>query len=128
GRDAAVLFLAAAALPIVPVLTGRLPLLLLFQGPALVVIALAVAAVVVARRSPALEAPRERSLFAIALAFFLALGLFLPGPAGPQGDEPHYLVMAQSLLRDGDLDLQNEFAGREYAAFFAGTLQPHTSP
>jgi NAD+ kinase len=51
-----------------------------------------------------------------------------PAPAGPQGDEPHYLVMAQSLLSDGDLDLRDEFARREYAPFFAGTLQPHTSP
>ena len=129
GRDSAVLVLAAAALPILPVLSGRLPLLLLFQGPVLAVIAFAVAAVVFVRRAPQRQRhPRERTLFAIALVFYLALGFFLPGPAGPQGDEPHYLVMAQSLLRDKDLDLQNQFRERQYAEYFAGTLEPHTSP
>lgn len=127
---AALLFLGTAALPFVPALTGRLPLLLAFQGPMLVVVAaaaLAVAAerVLAGRNLPLLSEPR---LFGIALAFYLCLGLLLPGPAGPQGDEPHYLVMTQSLLRDGDLDLQNQFRERQYASFFPGTLEPHTSP
>jgi hypothetical protein len=26
------------------------------------------------------------------------------------------------------VDLADEFAGRDYGAFFAGTLEPHTSP
>jgi hypothetical protein len=36
--------------------------------------------------------------------------------------------MAQSLLSDGDLDLTDEFADREYAPFYGGDLAPHTSP
>src|SRR5205823_11073603 len=40
----------------------------------------------------------------------------------------HYLVMAQSLWSDGDLDLTDEFANQEYAAFFPGRLLPHPSP
>ena len=127
------LFLGLASLPIIPLLTGRLPLLLLFQGPLLVVLASAVVAVALERTLAARAAPRftllsDPALFAIGLVFYLCLGLFLPGPAGPQGDEPHYLVMTQSLLRDADLDLQNQFRERQYAAFFAGTLEPHTSP
>ena len=51
----------------------------------------------------------------------------IPGPAGPQGDEPHYLTMAQSLWSDGDLDLTDEFAGAEYARYYAGTLSGHIS-
>ena len=36
--------------------------------------------------------------------------------------------MAQSLLSDGDLDLTDEFSGREYAPFYGGDLAPHASP
>jgi hypothetical protein len=67
-------------------------------------------------------------LFAGCFLFYVLLAARFPGPAGPQGDEPHYLAMTQSLVSDGDLDLTDEFAGREYTSFFAGTLQPHTSP
>jgi hypothetical protein len=67
-------------------------------------------------------------LFLAALLFYALLGTRIPGPAGPQGDEPHYLSMAQSLLENGDLDLQNQFATRAYRSFFAGRLEPHTSP
>jgi len=132
GSAAPLLFFGLAALPIVPILTGILPLLLLFQGPVLAVLAGGIAAIAVERSVPRLprtpSEPTVPALFATALVFYLGLGLFLPGPAGPQGDEPHYLVMAQSLMNDGDLDLQNQFRERQYAAFFAGPLDPHTSP
>ncbi|MBL8057843.1 MAG: hypothetical protein JNK29_14160 [Anaerolineales bacterium] len=42
------------------------------------------------------------------------------------GDEPHYLLAAHSLAFDGDLDLANNYANRDYAAFYpAGFLDPH---
>jgi hypothetical protein len=94
-------------------------------------VAAAALAVSIARAAAAREAAPARVrggvLFAAAFLFYAVLGMRIPGPAGPQGDEPHYLVMAQSLLSDGDLDLRDEFAHREYSGFFAGTLQPHTS-
>ncbi len=34
------------------------------------------------------------------------------------GDEPHYLLAARSLLEDGDLDLANDYADREYRPFW----------
>ena len=125
------LILALAAAPYAVVALGRAPLLLVFQGPALVVLAAAVLCVAIARAHrarPFLPAVSGRAAFAAAFAFYAVVGLRLPGPAGPQGDEPHYLAMAQSLLSDRDLDLADEFANREYASFFAGTLRPHTSP
>jgi hypothetical protein len=125
------LFLLLAGAPLVPLFTGRLLPLLVFQGSALVVIAAAAVAVALARQAGSRDtrtpAVRDVVLFAAAFLFYAVLGTRIPGPAGPQGDEPHYLVMAQSLLSDGDLDLTDEFAGREYAGF-AGTRQPHTSP
>ena len=82
-----------------------------------------------AARGPATApgaAPTAAVLFAAAFLFYALLGTRIPGPAGPQGDEPHYLVMAQSLWSDGDLDLRDELARREYARFFVGHAPART--
>jgi hypothetical protein len=44
---------------------------------------------------------------------------------GPEGDEPHYLMVADSMLRDGDLALERDYAERRYAGFHDGVLEPH---
>lgn len=42
------------------------------------------------------------------------------------GDEPHYLLAAHSLVSDGDLDLANNYANTDYAAFYPSShLDPH---
>jgi 4-amino-4-deoxy-L-arabinose transferase-like glycosyltransferase len=41
------------------------------------------------------------------------------------GDEPRYLLMARSIASDGDIDLRDEYARREYRTFYSGTL--HTN-
>ena len=43
----------------------------------------------------------------------------------PSGDEPHYLVMAQSLWRDGDLRIENNHERGDYREYFTSDLQPH---
>ena len=43
----------------------------------------------------------------------------------PSGDEPHYLVMAQSLWRDGDLKIENNHTRGDYAEYFGRDLDPH---
>ncbi len=65
-----------------------------------------------------------------ATAFVLALAIF--GGAAwqlrevrPGGDEPHYLVIVQSLLRDADLRIQNNHQRRDYAEYFGGVIRPH---
>lgn len=40
------------------------------------------------------------------------------------GDEPHYLMLTHSLVTDGDFDLANNYAARDYAAFYWGDLVP----
>jgi hypothetical protein len=43
----------------------------------------------------------------------------------PNGDEPHYLVITQSLLLDHDLKIQNNHERGDYTAYFFGELRPH---
>ena len=45
-------------------------------------------------------------------------------PLGPGGDEPHYLVIAQSLWRDGDLRIENNHLRGDYLEYFGGALRP----
>lgn len=42
----------------------------------------------------------------------------------PSGDEPHYLVITQSLLRDGDLRIENNHREMQYLEYFSGELRP----
>src|SRR5439155_374140 len=44
---------------------------------------------------------------------------------GPEGDEPHYLMVADSLLRDHDLSLERDYAEGRYRAFHPAPLEPH---
>lgn len=63
------------------------------------------------------------------LAALLA-GLLLIGsaihmaPRHPDGDEPDYLIIAQSLLYDGDLQIENNHQRFDYEAYHAGVLPP----
>ena len=42
------------------------------------------------------------------------------------GDEPHYVLMAQSLVEDGDLNLRNNYNPKKYAPFHPAPLVPHS--
>ena len=116
---------AAAGLlgPVVLVLLG-LPLagVRALSGPPLLALALAGLALAVA--SAGVRWPR-------ALFLPLAFGVLVVAASrsharvGPQGDEPHYLMVAESLLRDGDLALERDYAERRYALFHDTPLAPH---
>jgi hypothetical protein len=125
-------WLALAALPLLPIALGRFEVLLAFQGRVLILVAFAAigASVVRSAQRGSLRLPPARPgpLLAGGFAFYALLGQFLPGPAGPQGDEPHYLLLAESLRTDMDVDVADELSSRAYASFFAGSLDPHTSP
>jgi len=41
------------------------------------------------------------------------------------GDQVHYLVMTNSLLEDGDLDLKNDHEEKRYNDYYEGYLTPH---
>jgi hypothetical protein len=121
----------AWAVPYLPWLPDRLPLLLLFAGPARWLVAalglgLSVAAFPWVRHSVSargLTAGR-RVAFAVSLALYLFFAAQTARTLGPGGDEPHYLIIAHSLLADGDLRIENNHQQRDYASFFGGELRP----
>ena len=53
------------------------------------------------------------------------LGLEAFGVSEYGGDEPHYLLAAESLVEDGNVDVLDEYASREYADFYPYELNRH---
>lgn len=43
-------------------------------------------------------------------------------------DEPHYLITAQSLAQDGDLDVSPQYRDQSYRAYYGNTLDPQAKP
>jgi hypothetical protein len=60
----------------------------------------------------------------VAILFFVGI-TFWTTQCDLSGDEPHYLLMAQSLIQDGDLDLTNNYNDEDYQRFYQrGELVP----
>ena len=74
-----------------------------------------------------LHAARAAPVVAAALALSAGLAVQLGQGPSPTGDEPHYLVMAQSLLADGDVRLANNYERGDYLEYYPGLLEPHFS-
>jgi len=64
-------------------------------------------------------------LFVILAALFASLAAYFVPRMDASGDEPHYLVMAQSLWREGDLDLRDNYAREDWREFRGGPTEPH---
>jgi len=58
---------------------------------------------------------------AIALIVY-SVAAWQVAPSIPGGDEPHYLIITQSLLEDHDLKIENNHRQGDYHAYFAGEL------
>src|SRR3990170_8322035 len=58
---------------------------------------------------------------ALACAIY-AVAAWQVSPSVPGGDEPHYLIITQSLLEDGDLKIENNHRSGDYRSYFAGDL------
>ena len=59
---------------------------------------------------------------AVALAVFLSIDPYHRAVQPTQSDEPHYLLITQSLVLDGDVDLANDYAGQRYRSFYEDTF------
>jgi hypothetical protein len=128
--------LVLLVLPYLPFLPDAVPVLQLLAGPLRAVVWLTVVLQFawVLAQSRLLGAgglarwPLQRTAAAIALATIAVTGTAAARLTGtvlfPTGDEPHYLVMAQSLWRDGDLKIENNHARLDYKEYFAAELAP----
>src|SRR5205823_2209370 len=43
------------------------------------------------------------------------------------GDEPHYLVLTNSLILDGDVDVKNDYLAGRYRNYYPFPLDPHVN-
>lgn len=72
-----------------------------------------------------ITAPRSAGVVAGIAAALLFGGAWAVSKVPPSGDEPHYLLIAQSLLRDHDVRVDNNYASRDYLAYYPGELRTH---
>jgi hypothetical protein len=122
--------LALLAVPYLPWLPDAIPALDALAGPGRwwlwgVVLGLSIWAT--AGDRVRLSPSRWRTLLVLVLsaALYVATAWRLsPSPLFPAGDEPHYLVITQSLLSDGDLAIENNHLRRDYRVYYAGDLKP----
>jgi hypothetical protein len=69
--------------------------------------------------------PGRSAAFAGLLATVaFGLGTWAVAPQHPGGDEPHYLVITQSILEDRDLKIENNHREGDYRAYVSRPLKP----
>jgi hypothetical protein len=123
-RSLAPLLPAAVVLALAHVPAARAILIGLgvFTGPlgAGLLVAAALASLARVLRRPALPVPPAWVLFALAAALASALSLHYVRAVEPSGDEIDYLMMAQSLWREGDIDLRDNFARGDHLEYLGG--------
>jgi hypothetical protein len=69
--------------------------------------------------------PRLAPRVACALAFVACVAVHSNQRFPPLGDEPHYLLIAQSVLIDHDLKVANNYERGDYLPYYSGRLWPH---
>jgi len=68
-------------------------------------------------------------IFIISLPVYIiySTGLIFP-PQPFTGDEPHYLLTTKSILKDGDINVFNNYRDKDYLDFYPGELTSHAFP
>lgn len=116
-----------------PWLPGRIPgALLMWDGPLEAVVWLGVAVGVLwlsrdrlwPRPWPSVSVARAPVLAGLLSALVFAGSWAMVRGRLPSGDEPHYLVITQSLVTDGDLRIENNHRDQQYLAYVDRALAP----
>lgn len=111
---AAALFIGAAFAP------ASTPLLLFSGRPLL---AFVFAGLILAVASAGRRPPKWL-LLPVFFALYAGVSYEVQTRVGPDGDEPQYLMVTESLIRDHDLVLDQDFREARYQAFFSRPLKP----
>ncbi|MEE8218810.1 MAG: hypothetical protein V3S03_07560 [Vicinamibacteria bacterium] len=124
GRGRSALVVCAGLLAPLVLVVGGVPLagVRAASGPPILALALAglaLVAVAVGRW------PVRRIFLPAVFVFYVIAAGRVQLQVGPRGDEPHYLMVAESLLRDGDLSLEQDYAEERYTVFRDAPLAPH---
>lgn len=114
--------LGLAVIPLLLATGAPIPGLRALSGPPLAALALAAAAIGLAR---AARLPPRWLLLPAAFGIYAAVATRVQAQVGPEGDEPHYLMVADSILRDHDVSLERDYAEGRYRVFHPGDLAPH---
>ena len=131
-RTVAPLWLSAVALlPWLPmpmplpvfIWTGHL-LIWLWAAIAVALLAPAIGRMVRSGALARLPPGRAASLAGVLAAVAFVLGTWSVAPQHPDGDEPHYLVITQSILGDRDLKIENNHRQGDYRAYVNRPLKP----
>lgn len=106
------------------------PAALLWTGPFMATVWTLVLVSVALTRWPAtggrwFTEPRRAATAAAAVALTLyGASAWWLAPILPDGDSPHYLILAQSLIRDGDLQIENNHRRGDYLEYSLTSAQP----
>ena len=112
-------------LPALPWLSPSMPaVFLMWSGPLVLLVWAAVALSMAAslRPAPGFRITRPALAAGVVACAIYSVGAWRVAPSVPGGDEPHYLIITQSLLKDGDLRIENNHRQGDYRAYFAGDL------
>ncbi|HEV8254361.1 MAG TPA: hypothetical protein VGQ78_06375 [Vicinamibacteria bacterium] len=116
--------LCVGVLPVAALLLlgAPIPGLKALSGPPLFLLAATAAVLVVALNRPL----RPAYVFLpVVFALYALVAARARVQVGAQGDEPHYLMVADSLLRDHDVSLERDYAEGRYRSFHPEPLAPH---
>jgi len=68
-------------------------------------------------------------VFVISLLVYIIYASGLIFPSQPfTGDEPHYLLTTGSIVKDGDINVYNNYRDKDYLVFYPGELSIHAFP
>jgi hypothetical protein len=111
-----------AAVPLILLIGMPIPGLAALSGPPLLALFAGLCAALLAAAAPRWAG---RALLPAVVILYMCVAARVQSRVGPEGDEPHYLMVADSLLHDHDLDLTQDYALGRYRAFHEAPLEPH---